>query len=136
MLLWCFVDINFRACYTEEYTPSLYYKSSQFSACSTIWMVKLLIKENREISCRSLNYQLICKSSNNNMLVKFALIAGPLSNNIDINIKVNMFEFKNAELETPEYHLPLVHIADCNRLIASKVISLRLIIGAKDVKKS
>ena len=104
--------------------------------CSTIWVVKLLIKENREISYRSLNYQLICKQRlSNNLLVKFALIAGP-HNNTDVNIKVNVFEFKDSELETPEYHLPLAHISDCNRLISSKVINLRLVIGTRDGKKS
>ena len=104
--------------------------------CSNAWAVKLLIKENREVSYRSLSYQLVCKQRlSNNLLVKFAMIAGPF-HNVEINIKVNVFEFKDSELETPEYHLPLVHICDCNRLISSKMISLRLIIGAKDGKKS
>ena len=105
--------------------------------CSNVWVLKLLIKENREVSYRTLNYQLVCRQrlSNNNQLVKFALIAGP-HNNTEVNIKVNVFEFKDSELETPEYHLPLVHISDCNRLISSKVINLRLIIATKDGNKT
>ena len=131
-----FVDVHLKACYTEDYTPSLYYESGRFNVCSNAWAVKLLIKENREVSYRSLCYQLLCKQRlSSNLLVKFALIAGPY-HNIDINIKVNVFEFKDSELETPEYHVPLVHISDCNRLISSKAINLRLIIGAKDSKKS
>lgn len=127
--------MHFKAGYTEEYSPKLYYESNKFNACSTFWILRLLIKEDKEISYRSLNYQLICKQRlSNNLLVKFALVSGPLNNNLDINIKVNMFEFKDAELESPEYHLPLVHVADCNRLIAFKVISLRLIIGTKECK--
>ena len=88
------------------------------------------------MSYRSLNYQLVCKQRlSSNLLVKFAVITGPF-HNIDMNIKVNVFEFKDSELETPEYHLPLAHISDCNRLISSKVISVRLIIGTKDSKKT
>lgn len=130
-----FLDVHFKACYTEDYSPSLYYESGRFNVCSSVWALRLSVKENKEISYRSMNYQLVCKQRlSNNLLAKFALIAGPLTN-IDINIKVNVFEFKDSELETPEYHLPLVHISDCNRML-SKAISLRLIIGAKDGKKS
>jgi len=131
-----FVDVHLKACYTEGYSPKLYYESGRFNVCSSIWILKLIIKENREMSYRSLNYQLVCKQRlSNNLLAKFALIAGPLTN-IDINIKVNVCEFKEMELESPEYHLPLVYISDCNRLLSSKVISLRLLIGAKHDKKS
>lgn len=131
-----FVDVHFKACYTEDYTPSLYYESSRFNVCSTMWVLRLVIKENREVSYRSMNYQLVCKQRlSSNLLVKFALVAGP-HNNIDVHIRVNVFEFKDSDLETPEYHLPLVHISDCNRLISCKATNLRLIIATKDSKKS
>ena len=130
------VDVHFKASYTDDYTPSLFYESCRVNVCSNTWILKLLIKENKEISYRSLNYQLICKQRlAGNLLVKFALIAGPHNHN-DINIKVNVFEFKESEPETPEYHLPLVHMSDCNRLVSSKTINLRLIIGTKDGKKT
>lgn len=120
------VDVHLNACYKEEYNPRLYYESDRFRR---VWALKLIVKENREMSYRSLNYQLVCKQQlANNVLVKFALIAAPLTN-IDMNINVNVHEFKDTELESPEYHLPLVHISDCNRLLSSKVITLRLIIG-------
>ena len=130
-----FVDVHFKGCYTEDYNPSLYYESSRFNVCSTIWVLRLLIKENREVSYRSMNYQLVCKQRlSGNLLVKFALVAGP-HNNTDVHIKVNVFEFKDSDLATPEYHLPLIHISDCNRLISCKAINLRLIIATKDSKE-
>lgn len=44
-----------------------------------------------------------------------------------VNAKIHKFEFTDQENESPYVHLPLADTAECNRLLAAKVINFRYV---------
>jgi hypothetical protein len=44
-----------------------------------------------------------------------------------VNAKIHKFEFTDQENESPYVQLPLADTAECNRLLAAKVINFRYV---------
>jgi hypothetical protein len=150
----CFNDLQFKQYKTDEITPKLYFETNRFSAFFHQWVLKARVNDNQKNPNLTLNrfisYQLILKSklsasnsSNNNnnnnsssshsqtsqasqspsLDVKFCVLKGPFGE-CPISPMVQSFEFSQSKLET-DYIKFNIDSADCNKLLASKIINFR-----------
>lgn len=126
-----FNDIQLKPYRTDEFVHRLFYESSRFSAFNNQWVVKARInnsqKDPTQSSERDLTYQLILKSKTTSpMNLSYIVLRGPVG---DIKVKpdIHQFEFNEQENESPYFPLKLPDTNECNRLLAAKVINLRLI---------
>lgn len=127
-----FNDLQFKPYKTDDITPKLYFETPRFSAFSYQWVLKARINDNQKnpnlTINRYLSYQLILKSKLNqsSMDIKFLIIKGPFSENVTIEPHIQQFEFTSTKFETDYIKLGLESFTDCNKLLASKVINIRL----------
>jgi len=127
-----FSDLQLRPYRTDDFITKLYYESSRFSAFNMQWVVKAIVNENQkypEKTCnRTLSYQLVLKSKIDNPVgVSYLALRGPYGE-VQTQPELYEFEFTQENLETPSRILPIETSVECNKLLASKNISLRLIL--------
>ena len=71
--------------------------------------------------------QLILKTKTTYPLaLHYLVLRGPFGD-MKVDAKIHKFEFTDQENESPYVHLPLVDTAECNRLLAAKVINFRYV---------
>lgn len=56
----------------------------------------------------------------------YLILRGPFGD-MKVQAKIHKFEFTDQENESPYVHLPLSDTAECNRLLAAKVINFRYV---------
>jgi hypothetical protein len=117
---------------TDDFIPKLYYETSRFSALGNQWVAKAFVSENIKnpaLTCsRSLTYQLVCKSKLQNPIrLHYLALKGPFT---DLNMRptVYEFEFSQDNIETEKKEFPIVDSQECNKMLAAKNISFRLIL--------
>ena len=138
-----FPDIELKASYINGV-----YKSSSFVINDISWMLKLEVVEGHgdegATIGRSLFYQLQPKlnsfSEHNQISARFVAISGPI-NEANADIHHHLFKVMNRSdsdsssdsdcdpPESPEYKLYLASTEECNKLLSSRTIRLRLIIS-------
>lgn len=128
------IDILLRPYRTDEYIPKLYYESSRFSAHNHQWSVKTRVNESETRNplhsfTRTLSYQLCLKSkpSADAITGSYVMVKGPYGI-VSVHPVIHEFEFTSDKSEAPYKELVLAGATDCNKLLAAKTISLRLII--------
>lgn len=132
-LLGVFSDVQSSA----SYNNGTLYQSSSFSINSLSWILRLEVvkvyDENGDTVGRSLLYQLVlCKSGTyskpNQVSARFVAISGPIIE-ANADIHTHLFKLSDKEPESPYYELYLANSEECNRLLSSQTINLRLIIS-------
>lgn len=125
-------DLQLRPYRSDDFITKLFYETSRFSAFSQQWVVKARVnsdsKNPSQSTRRSLHFQLVLKSRLTSPLkVYFVVLKGPFGD-IRVNPAIFDFEFNNDKLETDYQELPIDDSLECNKLLASKAINLRLIL--------
>ena len=116
---------------TDDFITKLYFETSRFTAFNLQWVVKANVNDNQKSpnlsARRSLNYQLVLKSKVTNPLnLHYMILKGPYGDT-KIEPTIYKFEFSNESAESPYQLLPLGSACECNKLLAAKTISLRVI---------
>jgi len=117
---------------TDDFIPRLYYETSRFSALGSQWVVKAFVSENIKnpaMTCtRLLTYQLVCKSKlQNPVRLHYLALRGPFSE-LNMRPRVYDFEFNQENMETEKKEFPIIDSNECNKILAAKNISFRLIL--------
>lgn len=126
-----FNDLQFKPYRTDEFIHKLYYETSRFAAFGNQWVVKAYVNDNQRDptqSCeRTLNYQLVLKSKINSSIgIHYVILKGPFGD-MKVHPRIYQFEFNDNTAESPNQILALHDSAECNKLLAAKVINFRLI---------
>jgi len=116
---------------TDDFITKLYFETSRFTAFNLQWVVKSNVNDfqkNPNLSTRrSLNYQLVLKSKVANPLnLHYMILKGPYGET-KIDPAIYQFEFSNENTESHYQMLPIPGSCECNKLLAAKTISLRVI---------
>lgn len=126
-----FNDLQMKPYRTDEFVHKLFYETSRFGAFNHQWVVKAKINSSQrdptQSSERDMTYQLILKTKTTYPLpVYYLILKGPFGD-MKVHPRIHRFEFTEQENESPYFTLPLPDTAECNRLLAAKAISFRLI---------
>lgn len=126
-----FSDLQLKPYRTDDFITKLFYESSRFSAFNHQWVIKARVEHDQKDPAhsiqRSLSYQLIMKGKvNNSFHLKFLALKGPYGDMV-IKPVVYSHEFSSDCQETQYFDLPIADSVECNKLLASKTINLRLI---------
>ena len=119
---------------TAGYVNTTVYESL-FSINSISWKLKLEVVEdyNDEGGAvgRSLFYQLQLTNTSTKytqVAARFVAISGPI-NEGNADIHNHLFKWTDTYRESPDYELYLANAEECNKLLSSRTINLRLIIS-------
>lgn len=124
-----FNDLQLKPYRTDDFITRLYYETSRFSAFNHQWVIKARINNDKPTQSvtRSMSYQLVLKGKVTNPIqLKFIALKGPYGD-MKVNPAIYMFEFSPENVETEYFDLPIVSSLECNKLLASKTINLRVI---------
>nr|XP_022340793.1 cysteine and histidine-rich protein 1-like [Crassostrea virginica] len=124
-----FNDLQLKPYRTDDFITKLYYETSRFSAFNHQWVIKARINNDKPTQsvARSMSYQLVLKGKITNPIqLKFIALKGPYGD-MKVNPAIYMFEFSPENVETEYFDLPIVSSLECNKLLASKTINVRLI---------
>ncbi|XP_017480607.1 PREDICTED: cysteine and histidine-rich protein 1-like [Rhagoletis zephyria] len=127
-------DLQFRPFRTDEYIHKLFYETARFSAFNLQWVVKARVTGHNDDqrdptqSCeRQLSFQLSLKSKlATPMTIHYMILKGPFGD-MKALPKILKHDFTESSLESSFNRINLVSSAECNRLLAAKVINFRLI---------
>ncbi|CAL7938857.1 zinc finger TRAF-type-containing protein 1 homolog [Xylocopa sonorina] len=126
-----FNDLQMKPYRTDEFVHKLFYETSRFTAFNNQWVVKARINNSQrdptQSSERDMTYQLILKTKTTYPLpLHYLILKGPFGD-MKVQPRIHKFEFTDQENESPYLPLPLPDTAECNRLLAARAISFRLI---------
>ncbi|GAB1603313.1 cysteine and histidine-rich protein 1-like [Argonauta hians] len=127
-----FNDLQLRPYRTDDFITKLFYETTRFSSFQHQWVLKARVdhdqKDPTHSNKRTLSYQLVLKSRTSSPLkVLFMALKGPYGD-LSVNPSVSEFEFTNDTTESEYHTLPTVDIIECNKLLASKTINIRLVL--------
>lgn len=128
----CISDLQLRPFRTDDFITKLFYETSRFSSFQHQWVLKARVdhdqKDPTQSSKRTLSYQLVLKSRTSSPLkVLFMALKGPYGD-LKVTPSVYEFEFSNDSTESDYHQLPTVDVLECNKLLASKTINVRLVL--------
>ena len=124
-------DLQLRPYRTDAFITKLFYETSRFNAFGHQWMVRANVNDSQKhpetTTMRTLSYQVILKAKIQGPLsIHYLALKGPYSEmNLDPAIYTTEFTAENTE--GPFVLLPLASSVECNKLLASKTISIRLV---------
>lgn len=127
-----FSDLQLKPYRTDDFITKLFYETSRFSAFNLQWVIRAKVihdqKDPAHSSERSLAYQLVLKSKiTQPMTLHYVVLKGPYGD-MKVNPAIYKHEFTAENVETPHEHLPIIDSIECNKLLASKTINLRVLI--------
>ena len=127
-----FSDLQLKPYRTDDFITKLFYETSRFSAFNLQWVIRAKVihesKDPAHSSERSLAYQLVLKSKvNQPMTVHYVVLKGPYGDT-KVHPAIYKHEFTSESQETPHQDLPVIDSIECNKLLASKTINLRLLV--------
>ncbi|XP_031571163.1 cysteine and histidine-rich protein 1-like [Actinia tenebrosa] len=117
-------DLQLRSYRTDDFIPQLYYETSRFNALGQQWVVKVKVDGSEKILKRNLLFQLIQKTKGQ-VKIKFMMIRSPFGD-LSVNPTLHYHEFTADLLESEFYELAFVDNLEANKMLASKIINLRL----------
>lgn len=120
-----FIDLQLQPRRSDDYLPQLYYQSTRFSSFGKDWMVKSQIVGNENCVTRSFTFQLIL-STRSDIFVKFVFVRSPLGD-VDIEPTIFQHEFTQDSTESLEHNLPISKNIDMNKLLAARIVPIRLV---------
>ncbi|XP_045624111.1 zinc finger TRAF-type-containing protein 1 homolog isoform X2 [Procambarus clarkii] len=128
-----FNDLQLKPYRTDEFIHKLFYETSRFSALGYQWVIKARLNDNQKdphLTCnRFITYQLIVKNKPSSpMTVHFMILRGPFGD-MRVDPHICQFEFTESGSESPFFALPLPDSAECNKLLAARIIDFRLMMG-------
>lgn len=126
-----FNDLQMKPYRTDEFVHKLFYETSRFTAFNNQWVVKARINNSQrdptQSSERDITYQLILKTKTTYPLpLHYLILKGPFGD-MKVQPRIHRFEFTEQDNESPYLPIPLPDTAECNKLLAAKTISFRLI---------
>jgi hypothetical protein len=118
------LDLQLRSYRTDDFIPQLYYETSRFNALGQQWVVKIKVLGSEKILRRSLLFQLVQKTKGQ-VKIKFMMIRSPFG---DLSVKPTLHhhEFSADTMESECYELAFVDSLEANKMLAAKMINLRL----------
>ena len=132
----CYADLQLKPYRTDDFIPKLFYESNRFSAFGLQWSIKGRINdhspENPVHSMkRTFSIQLVLKSKPSSGVssipVMYMALRGPFGESL-ISPTLYDFEFGPDAQESQYRDLKLAASSDCNRLLAAKIVNLRLVL--------
>lgn len=128
-----FNDLQLKPYRTDEFIHKLFYETSRFSALGYQWVIKSRLNDNAKdphLTCnRYMTYQLIVKTKPSTpFVVHFLMLKGPFGD-MRVDPHINQHEFTESSMESSYYALPLPDSAECNKILASRTIDFRLMLG-------
>ncbi|KAK3086385.1 hypothetical protein FSP39_017668 [Pinctada imbricata] len=124
-----FNDLQLKPYRTDDFITRLFYESSRFSAFNHQWVIKARVNNDKPTLSikRTMSFQLVLKGKiSNTVQLKFMALKGPYGE-MKVNPVVYSHEFSSDNTETDYNDLPIVDSTECNKLLASKTINLRVI---------
>ncbi|EDO46014.1 predicted protein [Nematostella vectensis] len=117
-------DLQLRPYRTDDFIPQLYYETSRFNALGQQWVVKTKVNGNEKSLKRGLMFQLAQKTKGP-INIKFMMLQSPFG---DLTIKPSLHhhEFMTDKQESDFHEVQLLDSVECNKMLASKMIHLRL----------
>ncbi|CAF0810447.1 unnamed protein product [Didymodactylos carnosus] len=124
-------DLVLKPFRTDDFVAKLYFETSRFTCLSLQWCVRARINDNTPhpqlTMNRTLSYQLVLKSKITQTIdLKFFILRGPHGDLQAFKPIIYSFEFSPNHTETEYLKLP-ISSAECNKLLSSTSISLRLL---------
>jgi hypothetical protein len=110
---------------TDDFIPELFYESNRFSCFGKDWMIRSQVVGNEKSLRRGFTFQLIL-TTKSNMFVKFIFVRSPYGD-LNTNPAIFQHEFTQESQESLEQDLPVSQDIDINKLLAARVVPLRLI---------
>ncbi|WAR13293.1 CYR1B-like protein, partial [Mya arenaria] len=116
---------------TDDFITRLFYESSRFSAFNHQWVIRAKVthdqKDPAHSSNRALTYQLVLKSKLTQPIsLHYVVLKGPYGD-MKVNPAIYRHEFTSDSLETTLHDLPIIDSIECNKLLASKTMNMRLL---------
>lgn len=126
-----FNDLQLKPYRTDDFITKLFYETSRFSAFNNQWVIRAKVvhdqKDPAHSSQRSLTYQLVLKSKINQPLnLHYMVLKGPYGE-MKVKPAIYKHEFTSESQETSHQDLPVIDSVECNKLLASKTINMRLL---------
>ena len=121
-----YTDVQLSASRTDDFIPKLFYESNRFCAFDQTWMLKAKVQGDEKTIERKFSYQLTCKNKCN-LEMKYVAVKGPFGD-MEMIPELQRFEFADDKRESVYHPVMLKRSSDCNRLLSSKTINLRLIL--------
>ncbi|KAL5021687.1 hypothetical protein ScPMuIL_000842 [Solemya velum] len=126
-----FNDLQLKPYRSDDFIAKLFYESSRFSAFNQQWVIKARVNNHERnpthTTKRILSFQLVLKNrASNPISVHYLALKGPYGD-MKVNPAIHRFEFSNDKTETEYHELPTIDSVECNKMIASKTINLRLL---------
>ncbi|KAH3855172.1 zinc finger TRAF-type-containing protein 1-like [Dreissena polymorpha] len=126
-----FNDLQLKPYRTDDFITKLFYETGRFSAFNNQWVIRAKVthdqKDPAHSSQRALTYQLVLKSKiTAPIVIHFVILKGPFGD-MKVNPAIYKHEFTADILETPHHDLPIIDSIECNKLLASKTINLRVL---------
>ena len=118
-------DLQLRSRRTDDFIPELFYDTSRFSTFGQDWIVRAQVVGNENSSRRGLTFQLV-QTTTCNLFLKYIFVRSPFGE-LDMYPAVFQHNFNEESQESNEQELPISQDIDINKLLAAKVIPLRLI---------
>ncbi|XP_065065089.1 zinc finger TRAF-type-containing protein 1-B-like [Rhopilema esculentum] len=119
-------DLQLSPSRTDDFIPKLFYESNRFSAFDQTWIIKAKIQGDEKSIERKFAYQLVCRNKCN-LELKYFAVKGPFGD-MDIVPELQRFEFQEDHRESVFHPIALKTPSDCNKLLSSKTINLRLLL--------
>ena len=110
---------------TDDFIPELFYDTSRFSTFGQDWIVRAQVVGNEKSLRRGLTFQLM-QTTTCNLFLKYIFVKSPFGE-LDMYPAVFQYNSNEESQEPNEQDLPFSQDIDINKLLASKVIPLRLI---------
>lgn len=126
-----FNDLQLKPYRTDDFITKLFYETSRFSAFNQQWVIRAKVvhdqKDPAHSSQRSLCYQLVLKSKiSQPITLHYMILKGPYGE-MKVNPAIYKHEFTAESQETEHESLPIIDSIECNKLLASKTINLRVL---------
>lgn len=125
------LDLQLKPYRTDDFITKLFYETGRFSAFNNQWVIRAKVthdqKDPAHSAQRALTYQLVLKSKiTQPIVIHFVILKGPFGD-MKVNPAIYKHEFTADILETTHHDLPIVDSIECNKLLASKTINLRVL---------
>ena len=118
-------DVQLAPGRSDDFIPKLFYESNRFTAFDQTWILKAKVIGSEKSLDRKLTYQLLLRNKCS-MELKYFIVKGPFGE-LDMLPELQRFEFMDDRRETVFHPVALKQSSDCNRLLSSKTINLRLL---------
>lgn len=118
-------DLQLRPKRTDDFIAELFYETNRFSAFGQDWIIRAQVVGNEKSLRRGFTFQLVL-TTKSNLFVKYIFVRSPYGD-LETNPVIFQHEFNQESQESLEQDLPVSQDIDINKVLAARLIPLRLI---------